>query len=136
MPIEDDRILATILKESKAIAVVGASPKSGRDSGSIAQFLISEGYEVYPVNPNYNDMFGRICFPDLKSIPVEIDILDVFRNPDEVADVVDEAIAVKAKTLWLQFGVINQEAAATAEQAGLQVVMDHCIAVDHRRLIS
>lgn len=136
MPIEDDRILGTILKQAKTIAVVGASPKPGRDSGSIAQFLISEGYEVYPVNPNYKDMFGKTCYPDLKSIPGEIDIVDVFRNPDEVGDVVDEAIAVKAKTLWFQYGVINQKAAAKAEQAGLQVVMDHCIAVDHRRLIN
>jgi predicted CoA-binding protein len=136
VPIEDDRILETILRQSKTIAVVGASPKPGRDSGSITQFLISEGYEVHPVNPNYKDMFGRNCYPDLKSVPGKIDIVNVFRNPDELADVVDEAIAVKAKTLWLQYGVINQNAAAKAEQAGLQVVMDHCIAVDHRRLRS
>lgn len=135
MPIEDDRTLAKILKKSKSIAVVGASPKPWRDSGSIAQYLIHKGYDVYPVNPNYVEVCGKKCYPDLKSIGVAVDIVDVFRNPDEVGPVVEDAIAVKARTVWMQLGVVNAEAAAKAEEAGLNVVMDHCIAVEHSRLL-
>ena len=96
---------------------------------------IGQGYDVHPVNPAYDETNGRKCYPDLASVPVKIDIVDVFRAPDAVDDIVDEAIAVKAKVLWLQLGVVNDEAAARAEKAGLTVVMDRCIAIDHRRLI-
>ena len=135
MPIENAETIASILKNSKTIAVVGASPKPWRDSGSIAQYLIHKGYDVYPVNPTYEAMFDKICYKDLKSVPVAIDIVDVFRNPDAVDEIVDEAIAVKAKTIWLQLGVVNEKAAAKAERAGIRVIMDHCIAVEHSRLI-
>ena len=135
MPIEDDERIASLLKSAKTIAVVGASPKPWRDSGSIAQYLIHKGYDVYPVNPAHEELFGRKCYKNLASVPVPIDIVDVFRNPDAVDSVVDEAIAAKAKVVWLQLGVINGKAAAKAEQAGLRVIMDHCIAVDHSRLI-
>lgn len=135
MPIEDDATIASILMSSKTIAVVGASPKPWRDSGSIAQYLIHKGYDVYAVNPNYKEVLGRPCYPDLKSIGVKIDIVDIFRKPEEVEPVVDEAIAVKADTVWMQLGVVNPEAAAKAEKAGLKVVMDHCIAVEYSRLL-
>jgi predicted CoA-binding protein len=135
VPIEDEKIIASILKNSKTIAVVGASPKPWRDSGSIGQYLINKGYDVYPVNPKYGEVLGKKCYPDLKSIRMKIDIVDIFRNPDQVGEVVDEAIVVKAGTVWMQLGVVNEIAAAKAEQAGLQVVMDHCIAVEHSRLI-
>jgi len=135
VPIEDDVTITTILRNSKTIAIVGASPKPWRDSGSIAQFLIHKEYEVYPVNPKYTEVLGKKCYPDLKSVPVKIDIVDIFRNPDEVGPVIDEAIAVKARTVWMQLGVVNEAAAAKAEKAGLSVVMDHCIAVEHSRLI-
>jgi predicted CoA-binding protein len=135
VPIENDETIASILKNSKTIAVVGASPKPWRDSGNITQYLMRKGYDVYPVNPAHQELFGRRCYKDLSSIPVPVDIVDVFRNPDAVDAVVEEAIAVKAKTVWLQLGVVNEKAAAKAETAGLQVIMDHCIAVDHSRLI-
>jgi predicted CoA-binding protein len=135
VPIEDDAVIASVLRSSRTIAVVGASPKPWRDSGSITSYLMQKGYDVYPVNPAYDELFGKKCYGDLKSVPVPIDIVDVFRNPDAVDSLVEEAIAAKAKTLWLQLGVINAKAAAKAERAGLQVVMDHCIAVDHSRLI-
>ena len=134
MPVEDDSHIRSILKNAKTIAVVGASPKPWRDSGSIGQYLIHKGYDVYPVNPKYQEVLGKKCYPDLKSVPSLIDIVDIFRNPDEVEPVIDEAIAVKAKTVWMQLGVVNENAAAKAEKAGLQVVMDHCIAVEHSRL--
>lgn len=135
MPLQDDAVIASVLRSSRTIAVVGASPKPWRDSGSITRYLMQRGYDVYPVNPAYNELFGKKCYKDLESIPVPIDIVDVFRNPDALDSVVEEAIAVKAKTLWFQLGVINAKAAVKAERAGLQVIMDHCIAVDHSRLI-
>lgn len=135
MPIENDGILRNILTTSRTIAVVGASPKPWRDSGSIAQFLMKKGYKVFPVNPKYQEVLGEVCYPDLKSVPEKIDIVDVFRNSDAVDGVVSEAIEVGAKVVWMQLDVVNPDAAQRAEQAGLQVVMDRCIAVDHRRLI-
>ncbi len=135
MPIEGDKQIASILKNSKTIAVVGASPKPWRDSGSIGQYLIHKGYDVYPVNPKYEEVLGKKCYPDLKAVPVRIDIVDIFRNPEEVELVIDEAIAVKAKAVWMQLGVVNDKAAAKAERAGLQVVMDRCIAVEYARLM-
>lgn len=135
MPIEDDAAIRKILETSRTIAVVGASENPNRDSNSIMRFLMNRGYDVYPVNPQYERVLGRKCFPDMASVPVPIDIVDVFRTPEAVPAIVDEAIAVKAKVLWLQFGVIHEEAARKAEQNGIQVLMDHCIAVDHRRLI-
>jgi hypothetical protein len=130
----DEEILK-LLSESTTIAVVGASPKPWRDSGAIAEFLIKKGYTVFPVNPKYDEIAGVKSYPDLKSIPVPIDIVDIFRNPDEVEPVIEEAIAVGAKAVWMQFGVVNETAARTAEQAGLAVVMDRCIAVEHRALM-
>ena len=125
-----------LLTESKTIAVVGASPKPWRDSGAIAEFLSKKGYSVFPVNPQYQEIMGMKCYPDLKSIPGTIDIVDIFRNPDDVEPVIDEAIAVGAKSVWMQLGVVNQTAAAKAEQAGLDVVMDLCIAVEYRALMN
>lgn len=135
MPIEDEKTIASILKNAKTIAVVGASPKPWRDSGSIGQYLIHKGYEVFPVNPKYEEVLGRKCYSDLKSIPKKIDIVDIFRNPDQVEPVIDEAISIKAGTVWMQLGVVNKKAAQKAKKAGLNVVMDHCIAVEHSRLI-
>ena len=123
------------MREAKTIAVVGASPKPWRDSGSIGQYLIQRGYDVYPVNPKYQEVLGKKCYSDLRSLPASIDIVDVFRNPDHVTEIIDDAIAIKARTVWMQLGVVNDRAALKAEQAGLLVVMDHCIAVEHARLV-
>ncbi len=135
MPIEDDKKIKEILSSSKTIAVVGASNKPLRDSRRIMQYLVREGYNVIPVNPMYAEIEGRKCYPDLASIGQPIDIVDVFRNPDTVDEIVAEAIEVKAKTIWFQLGVVNALAARKAEGAGLQVIMDHCIAIDHSRLM-
>lgn len=131
-----DEELKQLLTESKTIAVVGASPKPWRDSGSIADFLNKKGYKIFPVNPKYEEVLGMKCYPDLKSIPEKIDIVDIFRNPDEVEPVIDEAIAVRAKAVWMQLGVVNEAAASAAGKAGLKVVMDRCIAVEHRALMN
>ena len=135
MLIDDDRIVGDILRKAKAIAVVGASPKPWRDSGSIARFLAGRGYVVLPVNPAYQDILGMKCYPDLASIGSKIDIVNVFRKSEEVLPIIDEAVAIGASTVWMQLGVINAEAAKRAEDAGLNVIMDKCIAVEHRRLI-
>ena len=133
--ITDDAEIRSILASSKTIAVVGASPKPWRDSGSIALFLAGKKYTVYPVNPKYEEVLGMKCYPDLKSIPGKIDIVDIFRNANEVEPVVDEAILVGARCVWMQLGVINERAAARAESAGLKVIMDRCIAIEHRALM-
>jgi uncharacterized protein len=135
MPIEDDKRIKDILMAARTIAVVGASSKPLRDSHRIMQYLKREGYIVVPVNPTYQEIEGEKCFPDLASIQRSIDIVDVFRNPEAVDAIVEEAIAVHVKTLWLQLGVVNAAAARKAEHAGLQVIMNHCIAIDHSRLI-
>jgi predicted CoA-binding protein len=135
MPIESNKAIEAILREARTIAVVGASPKPGRDSGTIAAFLAAKGYTVIPVNPAYQEVLGMKCYPDLASIGSPVDIVDIFRNPDEVLPIIDEAIATGAKTVWMQLGVVNAEAAKKAEQAGIQVIMDRCIAVDYRRLV-
>jgi predicted CoA-binding protein len=130
-----DEELKKLLSATKTIAVVGASPKPWRDSGAIAEFLKNKGYKVFPVNPQYQEVLGMKCYPDLKSIPEKIDMVDIFRNPDDVEPVIEEAIAVGAKSVWMQLGVVNETAASTAEMAGLSVVMDRCIAIEHRALM-
>ncbi len=133
--ITEDSEIRSILTLSKTIAVVGASPKPWRDSGSIALFLAGKKYTVYPVNPKYQDVLGMRCYADLNSLPEKIDIVDIFRNSNEVEPVVDEAILAGAKCVWMQLGVVNEHAAARAESAGIKVVMDRCIAVEHRALM-
>ncbi|MCK9407826.1 MAG: CoA-binding protein [Bacteriovoracaceae bacterium] len=130
-----DQEIKKLLIDAKTIAVVGASPKPWRDSGAIAEFLKNKGYKVYPVNPQYQEVLGMKCYPDLKSVPEKIDIVDIFRNPDEVEPVIDEAITVGANAVWMQLNVVNETAAGKAEKAGLAVVMDRCIAVEYRALI-
>ncbi|MEX0736383.1 MAG: CoA-binding protein [Bacteroidota bacterium] len=136
MPIDQDETLQSILRSTRTIAVVGASPKPWRDSGSIAQFLVKNGYTVTPVNPNYEEVLGMPCYPDLRSMPGPVDMVDVFRKAEEVLPIIDQAIEIGAKTVWMQLGVVNEEAARRAQEAGLQVVMDRCIAVEFRRLCS
>ncbi|MDE3058017.1 MAG: CoA-binding protein [Bacteroidota bacterium] len=134
--VEAEKDILALLASAKTIAVVGASPKPWRDSGSIAAFLSRAGYKVFPVNPKYHEVLGMKCFPDLSSVPENIDIVDIFRNPDDVEPVIDEAIAVGARSVWMQLGVINERAAQKAEAAGLNVVMDRCIAVEYRALMN
>ena len=135
MPIKDDASIKEILKNARTIAVVGASPKPGRDSGTIASYLARKGFTVIPVNPAYADVFGMKCFPDLTSIGSQVDIVDIFRRSEEVMPVVEEAIKIGVGTVWMQLEVVNDEAARRAEEAGLNVVMDRCIAIEYRRLV-
>lgn len=126
--------IADILKTSKIIAVVGLSPKENRPSNQVARYLIDAGYTVIPVNPGQDEILGRKCYPNLAAIPVKVEVVDIFRKPEDVPPVVIEAIAIKAETVWMQLGISNEQAASMARNAGLKVVMDRCMKIDHMNL--
>jgi hypothetical protein len=132
---DDPEAVRRVLKGAKTVAVVGCSPKPERDSHRIARMLIEKGYDVVPVNPAAPEILGRKCFPDLTSIGRKIDIVDVFRDAEHVPPIADEAVAVGAECLWLQTGIVHDEAAKKASDAGLYVVQDRCIAVAHSSLV-
>lgn len=125
---DDPEAIRRLLIGAKTIAVVGASPKPDRDSHQIAKHLIDRGYDVIPVNPAAAEILGRKCFPDLKSIGRKVDIVNVFRSPEHVPPIADEAIATQADALWLQSGIAHEAAAKKASDAGLYVIEDRCIA--------
>jgi len=133
--IDSDDDLKAILKSSKTIALVGASPKPWRDSNSIMSILLALGFDVVPVNPNHSEVLGRPCVPDLRAVGRHIDIVNVFRRPSALDQLVREALLAGATCLWLQPGAVDEEAARTAAASGLLVVADRCIAVDSRRLL-
>lgn len=123
-----------IIRESKSIAVVGISNKLGRPSLTVASYLKGQGYRIIPVNPTIQDVNGEKCYPDLISIPEKVDVVDIFRKPADVLPVVEEAVRIGAKAVWMQEGIVNEEAARKAREAGLQVVMDKCMLKEHSRL--
>ncbi|MGH2581279.1 MAG: CoA-binding protein [Anaerolineales bacterium] len=135
MPVEDPIEIKKLLDEARVIAVVGHSDKPHRTSYSIGRYLRNAGYKVYAVNPTIDSVNGEPAYPNLAAVPEPIDIVDVFRRSEYLDKVVDEAIAVKAKAVWSQLGVIDDAAAKKAEAAGLKMVMDRCIKVDHAALI-
>jgi predicted CoA-binding protein len=124
-----------ILEKSKVIAVVGLSPKPERDSHEVAKYLQDQGYRIVPVNPRADTILGEKSYPDLASIPEKVDVVDIFRRSDDVPPVVDQAIDIGAKAVWMQLGIVNEDAAAKAREAGLGVVMDRCMLVEHRNLV-
>jgi len=123
-----------ILQSARTVAVVGLSGKRYRPSYGVAEYLKREGYRVVPVNPEETEVLGEKSYPDLDSVPGEIDVVDIFRRPEFVPEIVEAAIRKGAKVIWMQEGVIHEEAARRAREAGLTVVMDRCILKDHRRL--
>lgn len=128
-----DDPIRDLLAESKVIAVVGLSSKPHRPSYGVARYLQSVGYKVVPVNPKETDVLGEKSYARLEDVPIHVDIVDVFRRSEFVPPVVESAIAIGAKAVWLQEGVIHEEAAERARQAGLQVVMDRCTLKEHAR---
>lgn len=120
----------------KTIAVVGISDDPTRPSHFVAGFLEARGYTIIPVNPKLTEWEGRKCYPDLLSIPMKVDIVDIFRRSEAVPPIVDEAIAIKAKVVWMQEGIVNEDAAAKARKAGIEVVMDKCMKKEYVRYIS
>ena len=124
--------IRTLLGGSHSIAVVGLSARPDRDSYRIAEYLMSAGYRIFPVNPLITSVFGIEGHPSLESIQEPIDIVDIFRRTEFVSDIVDAAIRVHARTVWMQVGIIDEVAAERAAAAGLNVIMDRCIMVEHR----
>ncbi len=133
--IEEDDELREILRDARTIAVVGASADPGRDSNMIAQFLLRAGYDVIPVNPKYNELFGLKCYPTVASIGRQVDIVDVFRRSEFMEETARDATDAKAGVLWMQLGIENYNAARLAADSGIKVVMNRCIMVEHRRLL-
>ena len=133
MAINSPETIRRILDECRTIAVVGLSSDPSRASNSVSGYMRRQGYRVIPVNPNETSVFGEKAYPDLSAVEEQIDLVDVFRRPDEAGKAVDEAIAVGAKAVWLQEGVIDSAAAQRAEDAGLMVVMDRCWLKEHIR---
>ncbi len=123
-----------ILKSSQVVAVVGLSVKSNRPSYRVASYLKENGYTIIPVNPGAQEILGETCYTDLSSIPVPVDVVDIFRRSEGLPAIVDEAIRIGAQAVWMQEGVISEEAAARARGAGLKVVMDRCMLKEHRKL--
>ena len=123
-----------ILERYKRIAMVGLSSNPFRPSHFAAIYLLAEGYDVIPVNPRETEVLGRKCYPSLSAIPAPpVEIVDIFRDPAAVPNIVEEAIALGAKVVWMQLGVVHEEAADRAQRAGLEVVMDRCIKIEHAR---
>jgi len=131
-----DSEIVSLLRRSRTIAVVGLSANPARDSHRVAQYLLSRGYTVFPVNPTLTGVLGLKAFPDIAAIGHPVDIVDVFRRPEFVPAIADAAVASGARALWLQFDTVDDEAAARASGAGLDVVADRCIMADHRRLLA
>jgi len=129
-----DEVVREILARPRRIAVVGCSPDPRRDSHDIARLLIERGHDVVPVNPGAARVLERTCYPSLRSVPGGVEMVDVFRRSEFVGPIVDESIEIGARIVWLQLGVIDEEAAARAQAAGLTVVMDRCPAIEYRRL--
>jgi len=126
--------IAAILGGSRTIAVVGLSDKPERPSYQVADYLMKNGYRIIPVNPNIVTWEGIKAYPSLSEIREKVDVVDIFRKSEDVAPIVDQAIAVGAKVVWMQLGVINEEAAGRARAAGLAVVMDRCMKIEHMKL--
>jgi len=122
-----------LLAASRRIAVVGLSDKPDRESHRVAEYLLQQGYEVIPVNPNVREVLGRPAFADLRDVPGPVDIVDIFRRPDAVPAIVDAAIARGDRAIWMQEGIVHNEAAEKARAAGLKVVMNRCLMKEHRQ---
>lgn len=129
-----ERAVADILRKSRTVAVVGISDKEERDSHKVAKYLKDHGYRIIPVNPKLTEVLGETCYPDLRSVPEHIDVVDVFRSIDAIPGIVEEAVAVGANVVWMQLGLQHEDAARRARDAGLSVVMNKCMKIEHSQL--
>ncbi len=128
--------IKAILQDYKVVAVVGLSSKPERPSFRVAHYLKEHGYQIVPVNPGQKEILGEKCYPTLKEIPFPIEVVDIFRNVEAIPAIVDDAIAVGAKVVWMQQGLVEPNSAQKAKEAGLQVVMDRCMKVDHAQILA
>jgi predicted CoA-binding protein len=125
-----------LLRNAKTIAVVGLSNRRSRPSYGVSEYMQSKGYRIIPVNPNETEILGEKSWASLEEIPERVDIVDIFRRPECVPEIVDAAIRIGAKGIWMQEGVVHDEAAGKARAAGLEVVMDRCILKEHRKMLA
>ena len=123
-----------IFDSCRVVAIVGISPNPDRPSYRVASYLKENGYKVVPVNPTTGEILGETCYPDLSSIPETVDVVDIFRRSEEVPAIVEDAIKIATKAVWMQEGVVNEAAAAHARASGLLVVMDRCMLKEHQKL--
>ena len=135
LPYPDSQI-KELLQSSHTIAVVGLSPKENRPSNMVGRYLQEQGYKVIPVNPGQKEILGEVCFPDLASVKEKIDIVNVFRRSEDTPPIAEQAVAAGARAVWMQQGVINQDAADLARKGGLMCIMDFCIKIEHARLFN
>jgi predicted CoA-binding protein len=136
MPIVDDIVgLRRILTQRRTIAVVGLSAQWHRPSYFAAKYMQDHGYRIIPVNPNYSEVLGQRCYPAIADIPEQVGIVDCFRRASEMVPIARDAVAIGAKVLWMQLGIRNDEAAGIAVDAGLDVVMDHCVKIEYARIM-
>ena len=132
---DDIQTLRRILHDNRVIAVVGLSANWYRPSFFAAKYMMEHGYTIVPVNPAYQEVLGQKCYASLRDIPTKVDIVDCFRKTEEILPIAANAIAIGAKVLWQQLGVVNEEAARQAEAAGLDSVMNRCVKIEHARLL-
>ena len=130
------RTVEDILKGSKTVAVGGLSPKPDRPSYDVARYLQARGYRIIPVNPQATEILGEKSYPSLSAVPAPVDVVDIFRRSEDVPPIVDEAVRAKAKVVWMQEGIVNEQAADAARRVGLDVVMDRCMQKEHKRLVA
>ena len=131
----DDPEIKEILVKYSHIAIIGLSNNKEKPSYQVAKYLKEHNYEIYPVNPKYENILGVRCYPNLSVIPDSIEIVDIFRKPSTIPEIVEDAIKCGAKVVWMQLGIVNNPAAQRAKEAGLNVVMSKCMMVEHKRLI-
>jgi predicted CoA-binding protein len=134
-PNPDDEAIRRLLEKVRRIAVVGLSPKPHRDSHRVARYLLESGYEIVPVYPREEQILGQKVYRRVQDIAGAVDLVDVFRRSEELPEVIDDALAARAGALWLQLGCIDESGARRARDAGLTVVMDRCLMVEHARLL-
>lgn len=134
-PNPDDEAIRRLLEKVRRIAVVGLSPKPHRDSHRVARYLLESGYEIVPVYPREEQILGQKVYRRVQDIAGAVDLVDVFRRSEELPEVIDDALAARAGALWLQLGCIDESGARRAQDAGLTVVMDRCLMVEHARLL-
>jgi predicted CoA-binding protein len=135
MPNELDTLLRRVLAECRSIAVVGLSAQPHRPSHGVALYMLAQGYRIIPVNPAYTEVLGQRCHASLAEVPEPVHMVNVFRRTDEVLPVAHQAIAIGARCLWQQLGVVNEAADQLVRQAGLDAVMDRCVKIEHARLL-